>query len=114
MLRAHKGNLASFPHQLPYERERRLQTWTQASLSAEAREAFELAMVGAGQALQDPGCRGINGDDVSTHVAASLRKATTFYTFQYKQVDGRVLAEALDFRVLDLADGILIELVNFS
>jgi hypothetical protein len=34
--------------------------------------------------------------------------------FQYKRVGNQVLPEALDFRILDLADGILFELVNFS
>ena len=39
---------------------------------------------------------------------------TTLYSYQWQSVDGRVLPEALEFRILDLVDGVLHELVNFS
>jgi hypothetical protein len=113
-LRNGPKKLATLPRQFPYERDRRLQKWSQSPLSIEAREALEFAMVGAVAAVEHAGCHNIDSDRIRSAVSDSLRKPTTFYMFQYKRVGDQVLPEALDFRILDLADGILFELVNFS
>ena len=56
----------------------------------------------------------IVSDECWGTVEASITKPTTFCTFQYLSPDGRVLAEALEFRILDPIEGVLFELVNFS
>jgi hypothetical protein len=113
-LRRRPDILAALPRQLPYERERTLRRWTQGPLSAEARDAFELALAGALAAVDRSRCAGVDAEEVRPSVLASLAKSTTLYSYQWKSFDGRVVAEALEFRVLDPVEGMLYELVNFS
>jgi hypothetical protein len=106
--------LPSFPEQLAYERERMIQHWTRAELSTEAREALEFALSGATAAVDESRCDGIRADQVRKLVVATLAKPTTWHSYQFKSLDGRVLPEALEFRVLDPIERVLYELVNFS
>jgi len=113
-LRERSSVLPSFPEQLPYERDRKIQRWTRGELSTEAREALEFALSGAIAAVEESRCDGIRADHVRELVAASIAKPTTWHSYQFKSLDGRVLPEALDFRVLDPVERVLYELVNFS
>jgi len=113
-LRARPGALSGFPHQLDYERERKLKTWASGPLSAEAQAALDLALAGAALAIEESGCGSVSSAEARESVLRAMERPTTFYTYQYKPVGSEVLAEALDFRVLDLEAGVLYELVNFS
>lgn len=114
-LRLTPGSLERLPEQLADERDRTLRRWSPGPLSAEAREAFEFALAGAMHAVEKSGCRGVVANDVRFAMLRSLeRRGTTLYSYQWQSVDGRVLPEALEFRILDLVDGVLHELVNFS
>jgi hypothetical protein len=109
-------SLSSLPAQRDDERERKIRHWAQGPLSAEAREALSLALGGGVGAVEKSHCAGILPQQVRDSVTASLARDTTLYAYQFKPVPGepRVLPNALEFWVLDPAEGVLYELVNFS
>jgi hypothetical protein len=115
-LRANPVGLASFPRQTLDEQDRKLRRWTQGTLSQEARDALELALLGAEAAVEESKCDGVLPRQVREWVATSVARDTSWHSYQFKQLPGedRVLPEALDFRVLDPVAGVLYELVNFS
>lgn len=113
-LRGQPSVLATFPHQLDYERDRRLVLWARTPLSPEAQTALEFALSGAAAAIDGSGCGALASTDARASVLRALERPTTFYSYQLKAPAGEVLPEALDFRVLDLEAGVLYELVNFS
>lgn len=114
VLQGQPSALATFPHQLDYERERRLALWARTPLSPEAQTALEFALSGAVAAIDESGCGALASADARESVQRALGRQTTFYSYQLKAPAGQVLPEALDFRILDLEAGVLYELVNFS
>ena len=106
--------LSGFPRKMEYERERKSETWAAGSLSTEAQTALELALVGAVAALDESGCVTVPSAIARQSVLRAVGRPTTFYSYQFKPVESEVVPEALEFRVLDLEDGVLYELVNFS
>jgi hypothetical protein len=114
--RADSARLAEFPRQDPDELDRTLHRWTRGDLSREARDALDLAVLGAESAVRESKCEGVLPEQVRKWVTASLARQTSWHSYQFKQVPGddRVRPEALDFRVLDPVAGVLYELVNFS
>jgi hypothetical protein len=106
--------LQEFPHQLSSQRERKLQRWTSGPLSNEAREALELALSGAITAIEHSRCRTLKPEQIRQQVRASVAKDTSWYSYEFKSADGRVVPDELEFRVLDPIERVLYELVNFS
>jgi hypothetical protein len=115
-LGANAEALGAFPHQAPHERERILRRWTSGNLSTQAREALDLALSGAEDAVVESNCGGVSSSQIREWLNKSLARPTTLHSYQFQQVSGetRVVAEALEFRIFDPVEGLLFELVNFS
>ena len=113
-LRGRGAALKELPRPLSSNQQRRLQPWTHGALSDEAREAFELALSGAAAAIEHSRCRTMKSAQIVQQIRASLSRDTTYYSYEFKPVDGRVSSNELEFRVLDPVDRVLYELVNFS
>jgi hypothetical protein len=115
-LGANAEALAAFPHQAPHERERILRRWTSGDLSMQAREALDLALSGAEDAVVESNCGAVSSSQIREWVNKSLARPTTLHSYQFRQVSGetRVVAEALEFRMFDPVERLLFELVNFS
>jgi hypothetical protein len=113
-LRAQSSALNTFPHQLEYERERRLARWARVPFGPEAQEAFQLALSGAIAAIDKSGCGALPSITARESVLRAIGRPTTFYSYQLLAPEGQVLPQALDFRLLDIDAGVLYELVNFS
>jgi hypothetical protein len=113
-LRARSNALQGLPHQLPSERERKVQPWTHGALSDEARQAFELAITGAATAIEHSSCRTMKSEQVMQQIRSVLAKDSTWYSYEFKAADGKVTTDQLLFRVLDPVGRVLYELVNFS
>jgi hypothetical protein len=114
ILRRQPSMLAAFPHQLEYERERRLARWARVPLGPEAQEALDLALSGAVAAIEESRCGALASIAARESVLRAIERPTTFYSYQLLAPEGQILPEALDFRLLDLEAGVLFELVNFS
>jgi hypothetical protein len=114
-LAANAQALAAFPHQEPHERERTLRRWTPGDLSAEGREALDLALSGAEDAVRQSSCGAVSSSQIRW-VNKSLARRTTLHSYQFLQIPGdtRAVAEVLEFRVFDPIEALLFELVNFS
>lgn len=106
--------LAGFPRQMDYERERKLIPWTRAPLSIEAQTALQLALSGAVAAIDESGCGAVPSAQARESVLPIVSRPSTFYSYQFKPTASEVVPEALEFRVLDLDEGTLYELVSFS
>ena len=113
-LRARTALLSEFPHQMDYERDRRLRKWATGALSTEAHEALHLALEGAVASIDETDCGAAPSAQAEASVVRAMGGPMTFYTYQFKPIAGEVVSEALEFRVLDLESGVLYELVNFS
>ncbi len=114
VLRAQSSALSTSPHQLDYERERRLVRWARTPLGSEAEKALQLALSGAIAAIDESGCGAIASTAARESVLRAIDRPKTYYSYQLLAPSGEIRAEALDFRVLDLEAGVLYELVNFS
>ena len=103
-------------HPLPGagEGERRRVEWRRGPLSADARRALDFALTGAASAVESSACPGGNAARMRAAVLAGLGRPTTFYTYQFESDTGEVQPEALEFRILDLDEGVLYELVEFN
>lgn len=103
-------------HPLPVaeERERRRFAWRRGPLSVEARKALDFALLGAESAIESSACPAGDAARMRAAVADALGRPTTFHTFQFASDTGEVQPEALEFRILDLDQGVLYELVEFS
>jgi hypothetical protein len=115
-IRQHPMSLSSLPASRDAERDRKIHHWTPGPLSAEAREALNLALEGGAGAVEKSRCSGILPQQVRDSVMASMARDTTLHAYEFKPVQGesRVLPNALEFWVLDPAEGVFYELVNFS
>jgi hypothetical protein len=113
MLNEQAASMSNYPRQLDYERERRLQRWGNNPLSDEGKAILDWALLGADHAIEQSKC-GVSSQEARKAVLQALGRSTTLYSFQYKRVGADAGPEALDFRILDLAEGVLYELVNFS
>jgi hypothetical protein len=114
MLNERAAAMSNHPRQLDYERDRRLQRWGNGPLSDEARSVLDWALLGAEHAIKESKCGALPGQDVRKAMLEALGRPTTLYSFQYKAIGAEVSPEALEFRILDLEEGVLYELVNFS
>jgi len=113
-LRAQPSPLTASPHQLEYERERRLARWATGPLNPEAQEALRLALSGAVAAIDESGCGALPSNAARDSVMRAIERPATLYSYQVLAPKGNVRPEALVFRILDLEAGVLYELVNFS
>ena len=108
--------LATFPHQGPQESGRMLRRWTSGELSTQAREALDLALLGAEAAVAESNCGAVASSRIREWINESLARRATLHSYQFQPAAGesRVVAEALEFRVFDPVAALLFELVNFS
>ena len=85
----------------------RLVRWTSGPLSEEGRRAFEFALEGLVDDCNDP-------KKLEQEILVALSKPTTYHSYQFIPVNGRVAPEALRFHILDPENGLLYELENLS
>jgi hypothetical protein len=98
--------MQGLPRRLSSNQQSTLQPWAHGTLSADAREAFNRAVIGAATAIEQTPCRTMGSGEVLRRVRESLAKETTWYSYE------RASAEELEFRVLDPIERVLYELVN--
>jgi hypothetical protein len=113
-LRRDVSVLLELPRPDPGEPHLRVRRWIAGPLSAEAKRAFALALAGAEAAVVDSGCRVTSAEAARQAIWRALARPTTFHSFAYWSDSADVQAEQLDFRILDLEDGVLYELANHS
>jgi hypothetical protein len=106
--------LRGHPLPLAAEGKRRRVEWRQGPLSADARKALDYALTGAASAVESSACPAGNASRMRAAISNALARPTTFHTFQFESDTGEVQPEALEFRILDLGEGVLYELVEFS
>jgi hypothetical protein len=112
-LRRDVSPLLDLPRPDPDDPRLRVRPWIAGPLSSEAQRAFDRALAGAESAIVDTGCRAIGVEEARDAVRRALGRPTTFHSFSYWSDTADVLDEQLDFRILDLEDGVLYELANY-
>jgi hypothetical protein len=103
-------------HPLPLAADdtRRRFEWRRGPLTADARKALDFALSGASSAIEASKCQGVDTARMRTAVANALQRSATYHAFQFESESGEVVPEALEFRILDLDEGVLYELDDFS
>ena len=99
--------LMRFPELNPNINGLKLVRWRSGPLSEEGRIAFELGVEGLVGDCED-------AKKVHEQILSALSRPTTFHSYEFIPINGRVAAEALRFHILDLEGGIIYELENLS
>ena len=104
---ADTGRLQRFPEQDEGIRGLKLVRWASGPLSDEGRKVFEFAREGVVDTCDKP-------DKLHEEILLALSKPTTYHSYQFIPLNGRVAPEALRFHILDPETGLLYELENLS